>query len=529
VWNKTTSILLVSLILIVAIAETQAVGSITLVAGTKIKTKYGQLTVLKNMVMASMAAYANGTIMFNVTAFELVQRIYQFNLQAYGNGTWNIRFWGIIPIQVTAANANGIAYSFPSEQISYTTSQLTVLTVVYASVYPTESQRVLFIDDFLYTNPFLESSWTIDRYTTNANTGISTSSGYLQIAAQSTSTITGVHVTQPAFNTSGYVPDGVQIKRKLTVSLIPYQKNETSITSTLHIGYSSLVTDANQFPGNGPYATPTASARNDDCTTLGNAVDNIGSAYFYLTNTGIIEADTCGNPAFSHHGLIPLGKINPVLYTVLTVETSAIFCSTCQNHVQNNTSWIFFRAYQRETSGSLIAGSDRNTNTTINIAPFFQTSYVMISQQNSNSAATAQISKIDLVQLQNYGSPVCLSVPGGVLCTRLPTIPSGLGQGLISDIAWLANQIGFGDEQIGAIIMFIVFSGGFSFIPFILTRNYLVGGTGLLLVFTFFIFAGFIPTWMLFIPILFGGVLGVLLVNRLLGSHSLMGGGSSDG
>ncbi len=86
--------------------EAQATGSITLVAGTIVKTKYGQLTVTKSMVMASMAAYANGTILFNVTGYENVQHVYQFQLQAYGNGTWNIRFWGIIPIQVTASNAN---------------------------------------------------------------------------------------------------------------------------------------------------------------------------------------------------------------------------------------------------------------------------------------------------------------------------------------------------------------------------------------------------------------------------------------
>jgi hypothetical protein len=196
--------------------------------------------------------------------------------------------------------------------------------------------------------------------------------------------------------------------------------------------------------------------------------------------------------------------------------------------MQKSTGWVWFRAYQRDNSGSLISSTDKNMNLTTNVSPLSQTNYAFITQSNFNSAATGQVSKIDLVQVQNYGSPVCLSVPGGRLCTSLPPIPTGLGQGLISDIAWLANQIGFGDEQIGAIIMFMVLSTGFAFIPFILTRNYLVGGTGLLLVFTFFIYAGFIPTWMLFIPILFGGVLGVLLVNRLLGSHSLMGGGGSD-
>src|SRR5439155_8365492 len=125
-------------------------------------------------------------------------------LQAYGNGTWNIRFQGIIPLQVTANNANSISYNFPSEQVSYTTSQNSPLIVVYGTVYPTEQQKVLFIDDFLYTNPLLESQWTIDRYTTNSNPGISTSSGYMIMTAQTTSGIETVHVTTPIYDPTQY-------------------------------------------------------------------------------------------------------------------------------------------------------------------------------------------------------------------------------------------------------------------------------------------------------------------------------------
>jgi hypothetical protein len=520
VWKS--RILIVGLILSLIIVEAQGIGSITLVAGTIVKTKYGQLTVAKNMVMASMAAYANGTILFNVTSFELVQRVYQFNLRAYGNGTWNIRFWGIIPIQVIASSANAISYNFPSEQISYTTSQTTPLIVIYGP-YPIESQKVLFIDDFIYTNPLLESQWTIDRYTTNANTGISTSSGYLQIVAQSTNSLTGVHVTQPAIDPSTATADGAVEKRKLTVSLIPYTKNETSFTSNLQIGLGPLRSTGG-FPGSYPYSTPVLEGAG--CLSFGAAQD-IGHEFFYIDNTGQVKSQTCGDPSGTPN-IHTFNKIDPTRYTVITILTSAIACSNCQDHVQPGTAWVWFRIYQRDTNGNLVTATDQNFNVTSGVAPYYQTSYLYISQFNNNNAATGQLSKIDLVQLQNYGSPVCLSVPGGTLCTRLPPIPSGLGQGLISDIAWLANQIGFGDEQIGAIIMFMVLSTGFAFIPFILTRNYLVGGTGLLLVFTFFIYAGFIPTWMLFIPILFGGVLGVLLVNRLLGSHSLMGGGGSD-
>jgi len=520
VWNK-KPVLLLAIILLLAIVEAQATGSVTLVAGTIVKTKYGQLTVTKSMVMASMAAYANGTILFNVTGYENVQHVYQFQLQAYGNGTWNIRFWGIIPIQVTAINANLTSYNYPYEQVRYTTSQTNPLIVVYGAN-PQESQKVLFIDDFVYTNPLAESSWTIDRYTTNSNTGISTSSGYLQIAAQSTSSSSDIHVTQPAIEPATAPMDGTVEKRKLTVSLIPYTKNETSFTSRLQIGLGPLF-NTGGFPGSFPYGTPVLEGVG--CISFAST-QNIGHEFFYLDNIGQVQSQTCGDPTGTPN-VHTFTKIDPRLYTVLTIQTSAVACASCQDHALPGTSWVWFRIYQRDSSGKLISSTDQNFNVTTGVAPYYQTSYLYINQFNSNNAATGQLSKIDLVQLQNYGSPVCLSVPGGVLCTRLPVIPSGLGQGIISDIAWLAFQIGFGDEQIGAIIMFLVLSTGFAFIPFILTRNYLVGGTGLLLVFSFFIYAGFLPTWMLFIPILFGGVLGVLLVNRLLGSHSLMGGGGS--
>jgi hypothetical protein len=344
------------------------------------------------------------------------------------------------------------------------------------------------------------------------------------MAAQSTSSIETVHVTQPIYSNRSQV-DGTAIKRKMTVSLIPFTTTEAG-TADIRIGLTSLMTTG-AYPGTGPYATPFYDVSN---TCVSNGADNEqrGMSYFVFKNNGDVVATTCVVTGVSGNKVVLESGLNPTLYTVLTVETYGIFCRVCIDNMLPNTGWTYFRAYQRDTSGNLISSTDKNLNFTSGITPLFQTSYAFISQMNSNGAATGQTSKIDLVEVQNYGSPVCLSVPGGTLCTRLPPIPVGLGQGLISDIAWLANQIGFGDEQIGAIIMFLILSTGFAFIPFILTRNYLIGGTGLLLVFTFFIYAGFLPTWMLFIPILFGGVLGVLLVNRLLGSHTLMGGGGSE-
>src|SRR5207249_338610 len=97
--------------------------------------------------------------------------------------------------------------------------------------------------------------------------------------------------------------------------------------------------------------------------------------------------------------------------------TRGVFCFTCPNHAQPGSSWVYYRAYQRDNSGSLISLTDKTMNFTANITPLYQTVYAFISQGNFNSAATGQTSRIDLVQVQNYGSfPVCLNVPGGQLC-----------------------------------------------------------------------------------------------------------------
>ena len=173
-------ILLSLFFLLLLLPLANAPGSITLVKGTIIASKYGTLTVTQTMTMASMTNYANGTINFNVTGLELTQLQYQFSLHSYGNGTWTIRFTGRIPITVTDVNALATSYNYPWEQIQYNTAQTTPLIVIYGNTYPTEAQAVVFRDDFLYTNPLLTTDWTMDSiFVPATQAGIYTSSGYM--------------------------------------------------------------------------------------------------------------------------------------------------------------------------------------------------------------------------------------------------------------------------------------------------------------------------------------------------------------
>src|SRR6266699_2005825 len=195
-WKKVAFIfIIIAFMILTTFTEVHASGNITLTSGTSIKSKYGQLTVTKDMVMTNMIDYANGTTMlFNVTGYELIQHVYQFQLQSYGNGTLNIAFSEIIPIQVTANSALSKTYLFPSEKIQYNTATTTPVIVVYGTVYPQENKKVLFLDDFLQI-PLLDNLWTIDLYQSpGINPGEYTSSGYALMYAKSTSSIETINV-----------------------------------------------------------------------------------------------------------------------------------------------------------------------------------------------------------------------------------------------------------------------------------------------------------------------------------------------
>jgi len=517
-------------LLLALIPLANAPGSITLVKGTIIASKYGTLAVTQTMTMASMIAYANGTIMFNVTGYELSQQRYQFTLHSYGNGTWPIRFAGKIPITITDLNALTQNYSYPFQNIYYSTAQTTPLIVVYVGSYPTESQSVLFRDDFLYTNPLLSSDWTIDGiYSPTTNPGIYTSSGYMVMTNQALpGTLTEIvdHVSSiPVFTPSSAVTTGTAIKRKLTVSLIPFAVKQTSSIDSLNIGFTHLVTAAQSYPPAGnlpPYGTPDTNQILSTCSDSAVGADNIGiEAVNIASNGGGTSTLVCSDPTgtITTHSLF---SIDPTKYTVVTIETFGIFCSSCKDNVQPGSSWVWFRVYQEDSSGKIIVGSDNNFNQTTNVAPYYGTAPVYFFAAMNTGGVLTETSKIDMVQWQSYGSPVCLVANAGFLCTRLPPVPPGIigNNGLVGLMAWLANQIGFGDEQTGAIILFMILSFAIGFAPFFFTRNVSVGVFGEMLIVGFFTYVGFFPVWTLIIVFMGGAAVVVMIAMRMLGGGS---------
>lgn len=518
-WKGKTLFVLIIIISLSSILPAYGTGSITLTKGTVLKTKYGQLTVTQDMIMGNMATYANGTIMFNVTFFETNQMIYQFTLTSYGNGSFPIKFWGRIPSQVTANNALSVVYTSPSEIIVYSSAQNVPLIVIYGT-FPTESQKVLFRDDFLYTNPLAETSWTIDQYHTPGATSY-TSSGYLILKANN-QTLQTLHVTLPIYDSTVYTT-GTAVKRKMTVAMVPYAKTETPSTSAVRTGMDPLL-NSGSYPGTAPYGTPSV----DQAGTC-SGVNPIGSDYMQLTNAGEIDVVTCGdgNQNFSFLE----GGLNPSLYTVATIETYGIFCSTCADNAYIGSTWVYFRAYQEGSNGLIIKSTDKSLNFTSNIAPLFQTSYAFVAQTNSNAGATGQVSKIDIVQVQNYGSPVCLVAPSGQFCTRLPPVPPGIigNNGIVGTIAFLANLIGGGDEQLGAIVLFFVLSFGFAIAPFIFTRHFIVLAFGELLTIGFYVYAGFFPGWVLVGVFVATAILLVMTFAKFFGGASSLSVGDESG
>jgi hypothetical protein len=484
------------------------------------------------MTMASMIAYANGTTMFNVTGYELSQRTYQFTLHSYGNGTWPIRFAGRIPISITDAGNLVQNYSYPFQNIYYSTSQTTPLIVVYIGGYPQESQSVLFRDDFLYTNPLLTTSWTIDGiFVPATQAGISTSSGYM--AMTNTGNVGGLkeivdHVNTPAFTSSG-ISNGVTIKRKLTVALVPFVLTQTSGTDNLNIGFTHLITAANAYPQSGsapPYGTPNTDHNGSACSDSSVAANNIGiEAINIAANGGGTSSLVCSDPSGTIHTHSFL-SIDVTKYTVITIETYGIFCSSCPDNVQPGSSWVWFRVYQEDAAGKIIVGSDNNFNQTTSVAPYYGSAPVYFFASMNTGGALQELTRIDFVQWQSYGSPVCLVVPTGFRCTQLPPNPGNVigNNGFVGFLAYLSSLLGGGDEQAGALILFTVLSLAIAGITFVYTKSLSFASLGEMSILGFFIYAGFLPSWTLFIVLLMGAVIIVMMVNRVIGGHSLMGG-----
>jgi hypothetical protein len=451
------------------------------------------------------------TITFDVLGIETQQPKTGVVFSVSTTGPITVKFIGSQPSVICAQCS--FSYAGATETITYAGGKTDTLTVIWLStlVTKTESQSVLFRDDFLYTNPLLESSWTIDQYTQpGTNPGEYTSSGYLIM--KGSMNVETVHVTNPMYQPSAYTT-GTAVKRKMTAALIPFSKLENPATANIRIGFAPLLTSGT-YPGSAPYGTPSV-----DNLGFCGGVNPIGTAYVFFDNSGSVATGACGDGAVS--GPTLESGLNPSLYTVFTIETYGIFCSTCADNAYVGSTWVFFRVYQEDSTGTVLSATDKNLNVTSGVAPLFQTTYSFISQQNGNLGN--QISKIDFVQVQNYGSPVCLVAPAGFLCSRLPTVPNGIigNNGLVGLIAWLANQIGFGDEQIGALILFLAMFFGAAFIPYFFSKNLPVGAFGAMLTLGFFTYVGFLPIWTLILVFMGGAAIVVMLVFRMLGGTSI--------
>lgn len=97
-------------------------ATVTIARDVVIGGPYGQLTAQTSMDMATFTTYANGTIFFDIQTYEHDQRVYQFNVQSYGNGTLQIRFRGERPGGSVASQAatNAFATNPGWQQVTYT-------------------------------------------------------------------------------------------------------------------------------------------------------------------------------------------------------------------------------------------------------------------------------------------------------------------------------------------------------------------------------------------------------------------------
>jgi hypothetical protein len=468
---------------------------------------------------------ANSTWKLNVAGYESIEPSsgIKSSITTNGGGTMTLDYIGSQPSQVICSHCS-FSYNGYEEVVTYQASLSDTLSILW-NILPspitalTEPQTVLLSDDFLYPGPLIDGFWTMDQYNSPGSfTGEYTSSGYLVMSANASNGNEAVHTTSSIYNPGSYSND-TAVKRKMTVALIPFSQGGPN-TVALKIGFSSLLSTGS-YPGNTPYNTPYYDTTGL-CNADGGANDRIGSEYIYMNNVPGATSVACGDGGTSFHTFSPTG-LSPTSYTVFTVETFGIFCTSasivCADNALAGTSWVWFRLYQEDSKGKITY--DQSFNSTTGVAPLYQKLYAFIYQFNDGSSGSHGVSKIDFVEIQNYGSPVCLVAPGGFLCTRLPSVPNSIlgGNGIVGLFAWLANQIGFGDEQAGAIILFFgMFVVTVAF-PFFIMRSIEVGAGSFFLELGFFVYTGFLPIWVLVIVFLgLAAVIGMIVMKVMSGS-----------
>lgn len=272
-------ILLLTIVIGIALTETvQAAFDST--PGFVYKVSTGILTQVNDVEYKSWTVFpANNTIHFDLS--DQFLHVIIFTVVSFGNGTLTITLLGPQPI-ILRGTPKTSAYIRGQEVITYTTLFTDPLLILgYTQGISKESQTVLFRDDFLYTNPLAESSWTIDQYQSpGVNSGEYTSSGYLVMKALSTNAVEAVHVTNAMFQKSSYSINGTTIKRKMTVALIPFAKTESPQTASVKTGFAPLLTSG-AYPSNTPYNTPSL-----DAGGICGGVNPIGTDYAGFDNSG---------------------------------------------------------------------------------------------------------------------------------------------------------------------------------------------------------------------------------------------------
>ena len=212
---------------------------------------------------------------------------------------------------------------------------------------------------------------------------------------------------------------------------------------------------------------------------------------------------------------------------MIGAAVSGIFCSTCTDHIFSGSSWVWFRVYQNDNSGNIITSTDKSVNFTTGIAPLYNhPTYIFASLQNGNAAATHQTSYIDLVQLQNYGSPVCLfgCLPPVIEVGNLPPPLSSIWAGLVN----LAAALGQGDIGFGSMILFGIFT-----LPVILTyaatRSTMLVASEFLAILGLLMASGLFGSIWVFGVVLSMGYLAFGIIKKMFLSGGMGGGGGGEG
>jgi len=359
-----------------------------------------------------------------------------------------------------------------------------------------QGEKVLFGDDFLGPNPNVNDAWTYASTFSDATAKASTKAGYMILNSLGTTRTSQVFVRHPA-----YVQDYSAItfiERKLTVSVIPFMRSESS-TAALKIGFSEMLLTGNSFLSPHPDF-------DDDCT------GNVSTEYARIYNNGAVNLVTCSGGSQT---VTSLPSIIVNRYTVVTIVYKTIGPSGTSSTPNLSVS---MRVYQRSASTGGIT-YDQNVTVTTGVTPINKANYVFIALQSYSD--NQALSQIDLVHLQNYGSPIDL---------RLPTVPppSASQSGWIGGMVYLAQLIGFGNQFMGSVFLYFFTMLGLCIPILKFTRNLFPIAVVCIMDTAIFAYAGLIPIYPVILILVGASVIMVLVMRKIVSGGGGHGGGEED-